>query len=56
MPIQDIKEAELILVGIGDEMQVKLQNLKKIPNFNDKLTLLEKYRNTEWLIPFLIKS
>lgn len=55
MPIQDIKEAELVLVGIGGEMQVKLQDLKNITNFNEKLTLLEKEERTEWLIPFLIR-
>lgn len=55
MPIHDIKEAELVLVGIGNEMQVKLQDLKNIPNFSEKLALLEKDRSTEWLIPFLIR-
>lgn len=55
MPIQDIEEAELVLVGIGNEMQVKLQDLKNIPNFSEKLALLEKDRSTEWLIPFLIR-
>lgn len=55
MPVQDIAEAELVLVGIGGEMQVKLQNLKNIPNFKEKLALLQEDKSTEWLIPFLIR-
>ena len=30
MLAQDIKDAEIVLVGIGSEMQVKLEILKKI--------------------------
>lgn len=52
---QDIKEAELVLVGIGSEMQVKLQMLKEIPNFSRKLAVLEKEQDKEWLIPFFIR-
>lgn len=55
MPIQDIKEAELVLVGIGGEMQVTLQNLKKIPNFNEKFAVLQEDESKGWLIPFLIR-
>lgn len=52
---QDIKDAELVLVGIGSEMQVKLQTLKEIPNFNEKFSVLQKKQDKEWLIPFLIR-
>lgn len=52
---QDIKDAELVLVGVGNEMQVKLQTLKEIPNFNEKFSVLEKEQDKEWLIPFLIR-
>ncbi len=55
MLIEDIKEAELVLVGIGSEMQVKLQALKEISNFRDKLRMLENDPEREWLIPFLIR-
>ncbi len=55
MLVQDIKEAELVLIGIGNEMQVKLQTLKEIPNFSEKLSVLEKEQEKEWLIPFLIR-
>lgn len=52
---EDIKEAELVLVGIGNEMQVKIQTLKEISNFREKLFLLEKKQEKGWLIPFLIR-
>lgn len=55
MLVRDIKEAELVLVGIGNEMQVKLQTLKGISNFSEKLSVLEKEQDNEWLIPFLIR-
>lgn len=55
MLAQDIKEAELVLIGIGSEMQVKLQALKKIENFSKKLFELEENREKEWLRPFLIR-
>lgn len=54
MLTQDIGDAELILVGIGSEMQVKLQALKEIPDFSKNLSALEK-KNKEWLRPFLIR-
>lgn len=52
---RDIKDAELVLVGIGSEMQVKLQTLKQIPVFNEKFSVLNKEQDKEWLIPFLIR-
>lgn len=55
MLIQDINEAELVLIGIGSEMQVKFQVLKEIPNFREKFSLLEKREDKEWLLPFLIR-
>jgi len=55
MLIQDIKEADFVLVGIGSEMQVKLQALKDMPNFREKLSVLEKEQEKEWLVPFLIR-
>lgn len=53
--IRDIEEAELVLIGIGDEMQVKLRQLKEMDNFKKKLSILEGDAQKEWLIPFLIK-
>ncbi len=50
-----IQDAELVFIGIGSGMQVKLQQLKEIPNFSEKLSLLETGPDLEWLIPFLIK-
>ncbi len=55
MLIQDITDAELVLVGIGSEMQVKLQTLKDMPGFEEKLSVLEGEQDREWLIPFLIR-
>ena len=55
MLIQDIKDAELVLVGIGSEMQVKLQTLKEMPAFTEKFSMLEREKDREWLIPFLIR-
>lgn len=55
MLAQDIKEAELVLIGIGSEMQVKLQALRKIPNFNKKVSEVEENQKNEWLRPFLIR-
>ena len=55
MPVQDIKEAELVLVGIGGEMQVKLQSLKNIPNFSEKFSVLQEEQSRQWVIPFLIR-
>lgn len=55
MLAQDIRDAELVLVGIGREMQVKLQTLKKIPDFNKKFLELEEDQKKEWLYPFLIR-
>ncbi len=52
---EDIKGAELVLVGIGDEMQVKMQALKEIPDFDRKLSELEVKQEREWLRPFLIR-
>lgn len=53
--MQNIREAELVLIGIGEEMQVKLQRLREIDNFKEKLSVLEKDETKEWLIPFLIR-
>lgn len=50
-----IAESELVLIGIGEEMQVQLQQLKEISNFREKLSVLEKDETKEWLIPFLIR-
>lgn len=50
-----IIDAELVFVGIGSEMQVKLGALKEIPNFAEKLEFLEKHEEWNYLIPFLIK-
>lgn len=55
MLVQDIREAELVLVGIGSEMQVRLRDLKEIPDFREKLSILEKKQDKEWVIPFLIR-
>lgn len=55
MLAQDIEAAELVLIGIGDEMQVKFQTLKEIPNFSRKLSELEKEQDKKWLHPFLIR-
>lgn len=55
MLAQEIRDAELVLIGIGNEMQVKLQTLKKIPNFSRKLIALESDQSKEWLCPFLIR-
>ena len=55
MLAQDIKDAELILVGIGCEIQVKRQTLEKIPTYSRKFSELEKERDKEWLHPFLIR-
>lgn len=54
MLAQDIKDAELILIGIGNEMQVKLQTLNEIPDFQKKIHELEEQKR-EWLRPFLIR-
>lgn len=53
--IQNVTEAELVLIGVGEEIQVKLQQLKEINNFREKLSVLEKDETKEWLIPFLIR-
>lgn len=53
--IKAIKDAELVFVGIGSEMQVKLSRLKEIPNFAEKLDFLEKHTEWEYLIPYLIR-
>lgn len=55
MLAQDIKDAELVLIGIGNEMQAKLQALNKISVFNKKLSELEEKQDKEWLRPFLIR-
>lgn len=55
MLAQDIRDAELVLIGIGDEMQVKRQALNKISAFNRKLSELEEKQEKEWLRPFLIR-
>ena len=55
MLAQDIKDAEIVLVGIGSEMQVKLEILKKIPDFYLKFLALEKEQEKQWLLPFLIR-
>lgn len=55
MLAQDIENAELVLVGVGDGMQVKFQTLREIPNFSKKLSELEKEQDKEWLRPFLIR-
>lgn len=55
MLIQDMREAELVLIGIGSEMQVKLRTLTEIPNFSRKISELEKEQSKEWLRPFLIR-
>lgn len=55
MLAQDMKDAEIVLVGIGSEMQVKLEILKKIPDFYLKFLALEKEQEKQWLLPFLIR-
>lgn len=55
MLTQEIKDAELVLIGIGNEMQVKLQALNKISIFTKKLLELEERQEKEWLRPFLIR-
>lgn len=55
MLAQDIKDAQFVLTGIGSEMQVTLQALKKIRNFSEKLSELEEDKEKEWLRPFLIR-
>ena len=55
MLAQDIKDAERVLIGIGDEMQVKLKALQEIPDFAGKLSELESGQGKEWLCPFLIR-
>lgn len=55
MLAQEIGDAELILVGLGSEMQVKLETLKEIPNFSKKLSELESNQDKQWLRPFLIR-
>lgn len=51
----DIKEAEFVLIGIGNEMQVKLQALKEFSIFDKKLAELREEQEKEWLHPFLIR-
>lgn len=55
MLTQDMEDADLILIGVGSEMQVKMEMLKSIPNFSERLSELEEEQGKEWLRPFLIR-
>ena len=50
-----IDDSEMVFVGIGNELQVKLSSLNEMDSFHDKFQLLEKNEEYEWLIPYLIK-
>ncbi len=52
---QDLENAELVLIGIGNEMQVKLRKLKEIERFREKYFIIEKTDEKKWLFPFLIR-
>lgn len=51
--VQDIENADFVLIGIGSGMQVKLQTLKETDRFARKYAAAEKEKS--WLIPFLIR-
>lgn len=50
-----VNNADLVFVGIGNEMQVKMKDLMKIPVFSEKFKTLQEKEENEWIIPFLIR-
>lgn len=52
---EKICEADFVFVGIGNEMQVKLEQLKEDRSFSEKLEFLEQNEKRHWVIPYLIR-
>ena len=53
--IEKIREADMVLVGVGEDLQVKLEELEKIPAFVEKRNELMDDENGEYWYPYLIR-
>lgn len=53
--LEKIKDAELVLVGIGEEFQELMPKMEKDPDFSVLLKRMEKEEEDAWMYPYLRK-
>lgn len=53
--LQEVADAELVLVGIGEEFEKTAEGLTEIPEFADAVRKIEEKDTLHWLMPYLEK-
>lgn len=48
-----VKEADLVLIGIGEEWGVSFDDMMKETSFSDRYSLLSTEEEREWFVPYL---
>ena len=54
--IDKINEADVVLVGIGEEFNEKFSNISKFPKIVSVLDKIDSNSELEWIVPFLEKN
>lgn len=49
-----IKDADYVLVGIGEEFQVDYQKIREIPKYRNLLKESDEHEENQWIQPYLI--
>lgn len=53
---EKINQAELVLVGIGEEFGESIPDIEKIPDMAEALNLIEENEEIKWMLPYLKKG
>lgn len=54
--LEKIKEAELVLVGIGEDFGGNIPKIEEVPEFSDALSRVEEKAEMMWMQPYLNKA
>lgn len=52
--IEKIKDADYVLVGIGEEFQADFQKIREIPKYRNLLKEADAHEENQWIQPYLI--
>ena len=54
--LEKINEADLVLVGIGEEFENNIPKMEDVPSFASAINQIEKNEDIKWMLPHLKKK
>lgn len=54
--LEKLNEAELVLIGIGEEFEEWMPKMEEIPEFAEVLSRMEERQEIMWMLPYLKKA